>query len=80
MTYRHLRIGTSGWSYKHWQNGAFYPPKLPAAEQLPFYARLFSTVELNNTFYRTPSASMWASWVKRTPEGFIFSVRFFKLL
>ena len=25
-------IGTSGWSYKHWENGNFYPPKLAAGE------------------------------------------------
>ena len=44
-----VRIGTSGWMYRHWQ-GRFYPPKLRAADQLAFYAAAFDTVELNNSF------------------------------
>ena len=50
-----VRAGTSGYSYKEWK-GSFYPADLPAAEMLPFYAKHFSTVEINNTFYRMPSS------------------------
>ena len=48
-----IHIGTSGWHYQHWR-GRFYPEKLPASKMLGFYTQHFSTVELNNTFYRLP--------------------------
>jgi len=67
-------IGTSGWVYKHWK-GIFYPDKLPAAEQLPFYAEHFSTVEVNFSFYRLPERSVFEAWRAHTPAGFIFAVK-----
>ena len=45
-----MRIGTSGWSYKHWV-GPFYPPELKARDHLAYYFGRFDTVELNNSFY-----------------------------
>src|SRR5688572_1213018 len=35
-----LRIGTSGWVYKHWI-GCFYPPSMPGDQYLPFYGESF---------------------------------------
>jgi uncharacterized protein YecE (DUF72 family) len=67
-------IGTSGWVYRHWQN-IFYPPNLPAAQQLPFYAEHFATVEVNMSFYRLPERSVFESWQQQTPEGFLFAVK-----
>ena len=49
-----IRIGTSGYHYKHWV-GPFYPPKTPAARMLEFYLQYFDTLELNNTFYKLPT-------------------------
>jgi uncharacterized protein YecE (DUF72 family) len=46
-----VHIGTSGWSYDHWEN-VLYPPKLPARDRLQHYVSRFSTVELNASFYR----------------------------
>lgn len=69
-----LRVGTSGWTYRHWQ-GPFYPPGLPARRWLEFYAREFDTVELNSPFYRIPPRSTFESWRRRTPEGFLFAVK-----
>ncbi len=46
-----IRIGTSGWSYDHW-DGVLYPPGTPARERLQHYAQRFDTVELNASFYR----------------------------
>ena len=51
-----IRIGTSGFHYKHWR-GPFYPEKTPATKLLDFYVRHFEKVELNNSFYRLPPAS-----------------------
>ena len=72
---RPVRIGLSGWNYAHWRNGVFYPPRLPAARWLEFYAERFDTVEVNSTFYRLPRADAVARWLEQTPEGFLFSVK-----
>ena len=48
-----VQIGTSGWSYDHWEN-VLYPPGLPARDRLARYVAAFSTVELNASFYRWP--------------------------
>jgi uncharacterized protein YecE (DUF72 family) len=67
-------VGTSGYSYKEWK-GTFYPEKLPQKEMLGFYARRFSTVELNNTFYRMPSVSGVESWAQQVPDSFRFVMK-----
>ncbi len=68
-------IGTSGWNYKHWANGRFYPPGLAQKHWLSFYAGRFGTVELNSTFYRLPSAETFVHWAATVPEGFIFATK-----
>lgn len=69
-----VRIGTSGWHYKHWA-GPFYPPKLPASRMLSFYLERFNTVEINNSFYRLPSEKAFAAWRDGTPPNFRFAVK-----
>jgi uncharacterized protein YecE (DUF72 family) len=69
-----IRIGTSGFHYKHWK-GPFYPAKLPAAKMLDFYTQRFDTVELNNSFYRLPEASAFDCWREATPDNFTFAVK-----
>lgn len=68
-------IGTSGWSYRHWQNGHFYPPKLPAAEYLPFFATQFDTVEINYSYYQLPPRETFELWRRKAPDGFLFAVK-----
>jgi uncharacterized protein YecE (DUF72 family) len=48
---------------------------VPQARWLEFYARQFSTVEVNNSFYRLPAAAVFAAWRERTPPGFVFAVK-----
>jgi uncharacterized protein YecE (DUF72 family) len=67
-------IGTSGWHYEHWR-GLFYPEKLAKAAWLEFYTGHFTTVELNNTFYRLPSESAFEAWYDFTPADFTFAVK-----
>jgi uncharacterized protein YecE (DUF72 family) len=67
-------VGTSGYSYKEWK-GSFYPEKMPAKEMLGFYAQHFSTVEINNTFYRMPAPSVLESWASQVPENFRFVLK-----
>lgn len=67
-------VGTSGWQYDDWRP-AFYPDDLAKARWLEHYAARFSTVEVNNAFYRLPSASVFAAWAERTPEDFVVAVK-----
>jgi uncharacterized protein YecE (DUF72 family) len=69
-----VRVGTCGWSYKEW-TGTVYPPGLPPAEQLPYLAQQFPVVEVDATFYRSPSPKIVQGWRDRTPPGFRFSLK-----
>ena len=69
-----LKIGTSSWSCTDWV-GAFYPPGMQPAEFLAFYASRFDTVEVDSTFYRSPTAKVVDGWRRATPEGFVFCAK-----
>ncbi len=62
-------IGTSGWTYDHWK-GRFYPDSLPKSHWFDHYASLFSSVEINATFYRTFKDQTYMKWKERAPIGF----------
>lgn len=69
-----LHVGTSGYNFPAWR-GTFYPPKLPSSKWLEYYAQQLGTVEINYTFYRTPSAKTVAGWLAATPETFTFVLK-----
>lgn len=69
-----LYVGTSGYSYKEWK-GPFYPEDLPEKRMLHFYGEHFRTVEINNTFYRMPRASVLEAWAGEVPPGFKFVLK-----
>lgn len=69
-----LFVGTSGFSYKEWK-GPFYPADLAADRMLAWYAERLPAVEINNTFYRLPTARLLAGWAAEVPEGFRFSIK-----
>jgi uncharacterized protein YecE (DUF72 family) len=69
-----LHLGTSGFAYKEWR-GSFYPQDLPADAMLRFYATRLSSVEINNTFYRMPTAALLQRWGQEVPEGFDFVLK-----
>jgi uncharacterized protein YecE (DUF72 family) len=69
-----LRVGCSGWQYRHWR-GDFYPRDLPQSRWLDHYATVFDTVEVNNSFYRLPERETFETWKKRTPAGFLFALK-----
>lgn len=68
------RVGCSGWNYASWR-GRFYPKGLGAHEWLQYYSSQFDSVEVNNTFYRLPERSTFASWSDQAPPGFLFAVK-----
>jgi uncharacterized protein YecE (DUF72 family) len=69
-----IRIGTSAFTAEGWE-GSFYPKGIKPADFLSFYATKFDTVELDNTFYRTPALSTVQGWNAKTPKGFIFTAK-----
>ena len=69
-----LRTGSSGFSFPSWRP-AFYPPGTKPADFLSHYARHLETVEINNSFYRLPAASVFEKWAATVPDGFQFSVK-----
>jgi uncharacterized protein YecE (DUF72 family) len=69
-----VHIGTSGWSYAHW-DGVLYPAATAPRDRLGHYVRRFGTVELNASFYRWPTTATFAGWRRRLPEGFQLSVK-----
>ncbi|MBI2948936.1 MAG: DUF72 domain-containing protein [Verrucomicrobia bacterium] len=69
-----LYVGTSGYSYQEWK-GAFYPEGLPDKQMLRYYGERFRTVEINNTFYRMPKASVLEGWAAEVPAGFKFVLK-----
>lgn len=71
---RAVRIGCSGWQYKDWRGG-FYPERCPQRRWLSVYARSFSTVEVNSTFYRLARPAAVARWVEETPSDFVLAVK-----
>ncbi len=79
-----IRVGTSGWSYPSGHGawtGIFYPAPGPGrrrVDELAYYAERFDTVEVNSTFYRTPSPDTTRRWAARTPPGFDFSLKLYQ--
>jgi uncharacterized protein YecE (DUF72 family) len=69
-----IRIGTSAFTAAGWE-GSFYPRGMKPADFLSFYASKFDTVELDNTFYRTPALSTVQGWYAKTPPGFVFAAK-----
>ena len=69
-----IRIGTSGWLYKHWQ-GNFYPEDISQKQWFAYYARSFDTVEINSTFYHLHNATVFEHWRQQAPGGFLYSIK-----
>jgi uncharacterized protein YecE (DUF72 family) len=67
-------VGTSGYNYPEWK-GSFYPPTLPAARMLPYYAERFPTVEINYTFYRMPTEKLVGGWAAQTPSPYKLTLK-----
>jgi len=68
-----VRIGCSGWNYRHWKEPVY--GGAPARRWLQLYAHRFDTVEVNATFYRLPTREAVAGWVDGTPDGFALAVK-----
>ena len=74
MTTSRIKAGASGYSFKEWK-GTFYPKDLKPEDMLRWYSERLPTVEINNTFYRTPKTSVLESWAATTPADFRFAIK-----
>jgi uncharacterized protein YecE (DUF72 family) len=75
-----IAVGCQGWNYDDWVTPAsgeaiFYPRGTRSTEMLEVYARVFSTVEVDSTFYAIPSAKTIDNWARRTPPHFTFALK-----
>ena len=71
---RDIRLGCQGWNYSAWV-GPFYPGATRAFDFLTIYARAFSTVEVDSTFYAIPAVQTVRHWGERVPDGFTFALK-----
>jgi len=74
MTAPRLLAGASGYSFKEWK-GSFYPEDIKPDAMLAYYVARLPTVEINNTFYRTPKTSVLENWAATAPDGFRFAIK-----
>ncbi len=79
QTMGELLLGTQGWSYDDW-TGNFYPPDLPRNRRLAHYSSVYSSVEIDSTFYAIPRRTTVENWARQVPDDFIFSVKVPKVI
>jgi uncharacterized protein YecE (DUF72 family) len=81
QTQPRVQVGCQGWNYDDWvtppasARPVFYPRGNRPEHMLDTYARAFSTVEVDSTFYAAPSDSTYDGWNRRTPDGFTFALK-----
>ena len=70
-----IRVGTASWT----DHEPFYPPEYNKAnmksQRIGYYARYFSLVEVDSTFYHLQPTRNFEMWAERTPDDFIFDVK-----
>jgi len=69
-----FRFGTQGWSYADWA-GDMYDAAARPDSYLRSYAQEFATVEIDSTFYATPSVERVRAWAASVPGNFSFSCK-----
>jgi uncharacterized protein YecE (DUF72 family) len=69
-----VSIGCSGFNYPHWRR-VFYPEGLSQRKWFQHYCTVFSSVELNVTFYRLPAPGTCEKWYRETHHDFAFSLK-----
>lgn len=69
-----IRVGIGGWIYAPWR-GVFYPAGLARTRELAHAAERLGAIEINGTFYRTPTRASIESWAASVPPDFVFSLK-----
>jgi len=71
---KRIRIGISGWTYAPWR-GKFYPEGLPHKQELAYAAGVFSSIEVNGTFYGMQKPATFRRWAQEVPDDFVFAIK-----
>lgn len=66
-----FHVGTAGWQLNSAQRNAIGRGESVLAD----YARVFDSVEINSTFYRSHRRETFERWADTVPAGFRFSVK-----
>ena len=76
-----ILVGTSSWTDKTLiECGRFYPASATTPEdRLRYYASQFPIVEIDSSYYGIPSVENAQRWVERTPRGFVFNIKTYRL-
>ena len=76
-----ILVGSASWTDKTLiACGRFYPRGCTTAERrLRFYAQQFPLVEVDSSYYAMPLPQTAQLWADRTPAGFTFNVKAFRL-
>ena len=74
-------VGITAWTEPTLIAAGYYPAGIDTAdERLRYYARDFPIAEVDSTYYAPPSERVAQLWAERTPPGFVFDVKAFRLL
>jgi uncharacterized protein YecE (DUF72 family) len=74
-----LLASSSLFTASGWER-TFYPPGRKKSDYLQYYARRFSTVEIDSTFYGVPREKTVCKWFEQTPDDFVLPARLHNLL
>jgi uncharacterized protein YecE (DUF72 family) len=76
-----ILVGTSSWTDKSLiESGKFYPRSASTPEdRLRYYASQFPIAEIDSSYYGIPSVENAKLWVERTPPGFVFNIKTYRL-
>jgi uncharacterized protein YecE (DUF72 family) len=76
-----ILVGTSSWTDKSLiESGRFYPASAKTPEdRLRFYASQFPIVEIDSSYYGIPIEANARLWAERTPPGFVFNIKAYRL-
>lgn len=76
-----ILVGTASWTDKTLiESGRFYPAEAKTPEaRLRHYAHHFRLVEVDSSYYALPARRTAEAWAERTPDGFAFDVKAFRL-
>lgn len=69
-----ILLGTQNWNYRAWI-GPFYPPETKPSDLLQWYSRMFSTIEVDSTFYGVPAGPVLKGWKDKVPDDFVFALK-----
>lgn len=66
-----IRIGLAGWG----DHDDLYPARTPAKDKLAEYAKYFSVVEVDSSFYAVLGEEVYRRWLAETPSDFTFIIK-----